>query len=85
MPVESMACGTPVVALARGGALDTVSEQAGALAEHQSLASFASATRELLANRPSPLECRAQAERFSVLTFDRAITTWVDGVVRSSR
>lgn len=85
VPVESMACGTPVVALSRGGSLDTVSASTGALAVNQTVASFRQATLGLLADRPGPAACREQAERFSVEAFDRAITSWVDAVVRRGR
>jgi glycosyltransferase involved in cell wall biosynthesis len=56
VPVEAQACGTPVVALARGGALETVkNEDTGVL--------FADATVEAMAGA---------LERAGRLTFDRA-------------
>ncbi len=59
--VEAQACGTPVVALARGGALDTVDDPATGLLV-PTLEAFPSAMNRVTHN---PAACRANALRFS--------------------
>jgi glycosyltransferase involved in cell wall biosynthesis len=71
VPVEAMACGTPVVALAAGGALETVVDgTTGRLVPSPEAAAFADA----LAGLPAfdAMELRAHAERFSSDRFAAA-------------
>ena len=75
-PVEAMACGTPVIALGRGGAAETVlglesATPTGVLFHEQSAAAVAGAVRsfEQHAGRISAEACRARAERFSAARF----------------
>jgi glycosyltransferase involved in cell wall biosynthesis len=75
-PVEAMACGTPVIALGRGGAAETVagleaSEPTGVLFGEQSAAAIAAAVRTFEANaqRITAQACRARAERYSAARF----------------
>jgi glycosyltransferase involved in cell wall biosynthesis len=64
-PLEALACGRPAIALARGGALETVTEETGILFHEPSEASLESAMREV-ARRPfDPAALRRQAVRFS--------------------
>lgn len=63
--VEAQACGTPVVALARGGALDTVDDPASGLLV-PTLESLPSAIHRVMHN---PVACRANALRFSEERF----------------
>jgi glycosyltransferase involved in cell wall biosynthesis len=64
VPVEAMACGTPVIALAAGGALETVVDGvSGRLVPAPDPAAFADAIRTLPELPPGPI--RAHAERFS--------------------
>ena len=76
LPVEAQACGTPVIAFAGGGALETVNSLSsaaptGALFKTQSPAAVVSAIRDFETNqaRIEPTTCRANAARFSVATF----------------
>lgn len=63
--IEALACGTPVVTTAVGGAAEVVrTVTAGRLVE-ASPDSVASAIREILANPPSQAEVAANAARFS--------------------
>jgi glycosyltransferase involved in cell wall biosynthesis len=77
VPVESMACGTPVVALGRGGSRDTVGSVGGALCDSQDVDEFVAAVNNVLATPPSAEACRAQASLFSLEAFDRSFTDWV--------
>ena|SRR6185295_8362948 len=83
-PVEALACGTPVIALRRGGAAETVtgldSEQpTGVFIEVQSADSIAAAVRtfEGSASRFSANACRKRAEIFSVQRFRSEFTAFV--------
>lgn len=79
--VEAQAAGRPVLALAKGGALETLLP--GISGEH-----FDSADKEVLKDALrrfdpgsyEPEACRASAERFSVESFLSGIDTAVDGV-----
>ncbi len=74
VPVEAQACGTPVVALGRGGATETVVDgETGALTG-EGVDAFAAGIRRVLQHPPSPAACRAQAERFSTERFVQQFT-----------
>ena len=85
-PVEAMACGTPVIALARGGAAETVAgldaaAPTGVLFAEQSAAAVARAVREFEANaqRVAAAACRARAERYSAARFRAEFSRFVAG------
>ena len=80
VPVEAQACGTPVVAFGRGGALDTVVDgRTGALVADQDAASFASAVEAVLGAGDRRDACRRNAERFSPAVFAARVTEWIAG------
>jgi len=67
-PVEAQACGTPVIAYGKGGALETVQDlKTGIFFEEQNSASIVDAVKRFEAIRESlsSLNCRRQAEKFS--------------------
>jgi glycosyltransferase involved in cell wall biosynthesis len=69
-PVEAQAAGRPVIALRRGGALDTViSGVTGLFFEEQCAISLAHAITEFEQLRFDPLRCRRNAERFDRTLF----------------
>jgi len=75
-PVEALACGTPVIALRRGGAAETCTglegdRPTGVFFEEQSAAAVAAAVNlfEENAARIVPAACRARAEQFSTERF----------------
>jgi glycosyltransferase involved in cell wall biosynthesis len=66
VPLEAQACGRPVVALGRGGALETVKPgETGLLVDDLSPAAFADAIAEAVDRRFDPTAIRAHAEQFS--------------------
>lgn len=74
LPVEAQACGTPVIALARGGALETVvgdgPRATGRFFSDASASSIAAAIRAFETGpAPRSADCRANAERFSIHRF----------------
>ncbi len=81
VPVEAMACGCPVVAVARGGALDTVTDEVGVLVHEQRSDALAEAIGRLLTTPPSADACRRQAERFSGPVFDAAMDAVIAGAL----
>ncbi len=71
-PVEAQACGTPVIAFAKGGVTETiVAGQTGVFFKEQTTDSLVKAIREFeaLGGGFSPERCRLNAERFSVARF----------------
>ncbi|RMO62013.1 Glycosyl transferase, group 1 [Pseudomonas syringae pv. aptata] len=92
-PVEAQACGTPVIAFAKGGVMETVRgldhpQPTGVFYRQQTVASLIAAIGEFEAaqSRISPEACRATAERFSVARFEQEIKAFVeDRLALSSR
>jgi glycosyltransferase involved in cell wall biosynthesis len=75
-PVEAQACGTPLIAYGRGGALETVRgldhrEPTGVFFREQSVGALVDAVRQFESNAElfSPLACRQNASRFSANRF----------------
>lgn len=84
-PLEAQACGTPVIAYGKGGALETICgqdgpEQTGVFFPEQSASSIVAAVEHLerRAGAITPEACRANAERFSVDRFRREFSIFVD-------
>jgi len=66
VPVEAQACGRPVVALARGGALETIiAGETGIFFDDLTPASMAAALNGVAAAQFDPERLRANAQRFS--------------------
>jgi len=66
VPVEAQACGRPVVALARGGALETITDrETGIFFDDLTPASMAAALEGVAAAQFDPERLRANAQRFS--------------------
>ncbi len=86
VPLEAQACGRPVIAYGRGGALETVvGERTGLFFDAQTPASLVEAVRRFEQWEPSfrPEDARAQAERFGRSAFLRAIQSEVDALLAS--
>ena len=70
VPLEAQSCGRPVVAYARGGALETVVDGvSGVFFREQTEASLLSAVHACAAATWNPAAIRAHAERFGVQSF----------------
>jgi glycosyltransferase involved in cell wall biosynthesis len=83
VPVEAQACGTPVVALGAGGALETVQPGVtGILASDSSVDSFAAALDECRRTRFDREAIRLNAERFSRERFLEQFPVVVDQALR---
>jgi glycosyltransferase involved in cell wall biosynthesis len=87
VPVEAQACGRPVVALARGGALETVVDgETGVLVHSLEPADWAATLRRVRDAVESgrafaPDRIRASAERFSLDRFLTAMAAEIDALV----
>lgn len=78
VPVEAQACGVPVVALARGGTVDTVVPGVtGVLVADQDEEAFAEGVAGAVAGRFDPGACRDNALRFSAGRFRDRFVDWV--------
>ena len=80
-PVESMACGRPVIALKRGGTLETIVDgKTGLFFEEETPIALNSAIEKLEKDYISftPANCRKQAEKFSTENFEKEITNIVN-------
>jgi len=82
LPVEAQACGTPVLALGLGGALETVvatgEHRTGAHFEQATPAGIAAAIRDFeQVPAPDVMDCRRQAEKFSRPRFREELREYV--------
>jgi len=84
-PVEAQACGTPVIAYGRGGALETIvgkghERPTGLFFSEQTPASIAEAVREFDRNPDcvAPFDCQANASRFSIDIFKNTYAAFVE-------
>lgn len=83
VPVEAMACGTPVVGRASGGMLDTVVDGVtGRLLPDATPETIADAVRELVAAPPPPEKLREHVLRFSCQRFRSELVDWVEAETR---
>jgi len=83
-PVEAQACGTPVIAFAKGGALETIrgldsENSTGVFFAEQSATALKEAVClfESLDDKILPLNCRKNAERFSANNFRNKFENFV--------
>jgi glycosyltransferase involved in cell wall biosynthesis len=79
VPVEAQACGRPVVAYGRGGALETViADETGVFFDELSVDSLTSALTRATAMRFDPDRLRANALRFSREHHEHAMSAVID-------
>jgi len=84
-PVEAQACGTPVIAYGRGGALETVQgpekpAPTGVFFRQQTVEAICQAVAQFEADLPqfTPKNCRTNAEIFSAQRFRAEYTDFVE-------
>ncbi|WP_224023417.1 glycosyltransferase family 4 protein, partial [Burkholderia vietnamiensis] len=90
--VEAQACGTPVIAYGKGGALETVLEPTshahptGLFFDEQTPHAIVAAVDEFerAPQRFAPRACRANAERFSADTFRQRFLDYVEAALPGS-
>jgi glycosyltransferase involved in cell wall biosynthesis len=79
VPVEAQACGRPVVALAQGGALESVVDGVtGLLVQEPTVEAFAAALRDVSSRDFDSLAIRRHAESFGKSRFQRQFQAIVD-------
>lgn len=79
VPLEAMACGRPVVALGRGGALETVAPGTGLLVDDMSVDAFADAVARAVTTSFDRDTIRTHAEQFGRERFGDELETLVRG------
>ncbi|RJS20790.1 glycosyltransferase family 4 protein [Corallococcus sp. H22C18031201] len=81
-PLEAQATGRPVLALGRGGALETVTERTGLFFSEQTPEALIDTVHRFAAWEPGfrAEDARAQAERFSRASFQRGIQAEVEAL-----
>jgi glycosyltransferase involved in cell wall biosynthesis len=78
VPVEAMAAGKPVIALGRGGALETVVPGVtGEFFADQTAASIAAVLQSFDGTRYAVDACRARASQFDVAIFEAKMSDFV--------
>jgi glycosyltransferase involved in cell wall biosynthesis len=84
VPVEAQACGRPVVALAQGGAVESVVDGiTGVLVRDPSVAAFAAALRDVSARTFDSVAIRRHAEAFGKVRFQEQFQTVINVVSAS--
>lgn len=85
-PLEASACGTPAIAYAAGGALETVREGVnGTFFPEQTEASLKRAVEEFVPERFSAGAARAHAEAFGLERFRKEFQAVIDDAVAAAR
>jgi len=91
VPLEAQACGTPVIAFGKGGALETIqggesqSPRTGIFFEQQTVPSLCGAVEafEVISPPIAARDCRDQALKFAPEHFRKAFTDCVDKAIAS--
>ena len=79
--LEAMACGRPVIAYKKGGVQETVKPGViGEFFSEQSKDSLISVLKEFSHGKYNKEDCRKQAEKFDLKTFNERIARFVAGI-----
>ena len=86
VPIEAMACGTPVIAFGKGGALETVTEKSGMFFYEQSVDSIVKAIGEFEKNinNYKSNEIRENSERFTSDKFKTEFQKIINKVTKNA-
>jgi len=76
-PIEAMACGTPVIAYARGGALETVTEKSGIFLKSREVGTVVEAINHFETKEFDHEHICASAQQFSEKRFCHALSEYV--------
>jgi glycosyltransferase involved in cell wall biosynthesis len=80
-PVEAQACGRPVIALARGGALETVVDGVtGILVDAPAADALAEGIRRARRTRFEPSAIRQHAVKFDSAVFERSMQSTIESL-----
>lgn len=78
VPIESQACGTPVIALGKGGALETiVKNKTGVFFEEQSIGSLVKAVNRFEKLSINPQDCHKNSLRFNSQSFQKSFSDYL--------
>lgn len=81
VPIEAQACGRPVIALGRGGALETIElDVSGILYKGDGVEALVDAVKRFDERTWDPAAIRAQAERFSPEAFVRGLEQAIEAL-----
>lgn len=81
VPLEALACGTPVIAYGKGGVTETVEEgKTGVFFREQTSEALAAVLGTFDRSRFDPRVCKKAAERFSRTNFERALRAQIDSL-----
>lgn len=80
VPVEAMACGTPVLAYGKGGLAEIVTPESGILVKEQTVAAFVEGIKQMEQAVFDNAAVRKRSEAFSLAVFNREIKSFVQSV-----
>ena len=84
VPVEAMAAGCPVIALARGGILDSMTDATGVMYSEESVGGLKAAVREFESRSFDAMELRKRARLFSRDAFVSGLSSVLHKLMRLS-
>ncbi len=83
-PLEVQACGRPVIAYGKGGALETVIDsETGVFFNYQTVESLMAAIHKFEKICFEKQKCREQAERFSTQIFMQKMKKFIESIIKS--
>ncbi|MDP1710445.1 MAG: glycosyltransferase [candidate division WWE3 bacterium] len=86
VPVEAMYFGKPVIAFAKGGALETVvAGKTGEFFREETVDSLAAAWESFDPSKYKPADCIAQAEKFSKDRFQKEFSNFVNVKIKEQK